>query len=245
MSKKFTIFVGWDPREADAFAVARHSARRHCIAPIPVFGLVLDSLKAKRLYDRPTSRRDGRLWDDISEAPMATEFSISRFLVKELAGSGWALFMDSDMLVRANLDQFFWDLDSSKAVMVVKHHYDPPEGEKMDGQLQLRYARKNWSSVMAINCDHGANQALTVDLINTAPGRDLHAFKWLPDELIGELDPRWNYLVGHTAGVDNPAIVHFTEGTPAMKGYENCEHADEWRHELARWAAGAKQFHGW
>lgn len=243
--KKFSIYIGWDPREADAFAVARHSARRHCIAPIPVFGLVLSELRARGLYDRATSRKDGRLFDDISGFAMATEFAISRFLIKELAGSGWALFMDSDMLVRDNLDQFFWNLDSKKAVMVVKHHYDPPEGEKMDGQLQLRYARKNWSSVMAINCDHPANKALTVDLINSVPGRDLHAFKWLPDDLIGELDPKWNYLVGHTEGVDDPAIVHFTEGTPAMPGYEQSEYADEWHAELKHWALGSKPFHGW
>ena len=90
---------------------------------------------------------------------------------------------------------------------------------------------------MLFNCDHPANQALTVDLINSAPGRDLHAFKWLPDELIGELDPRWNYLVGHTTGVPDPAVVHFTSGIPSMAGYGECEFAGEWRKELLRWAA--------
>jgi hypothetical protein len=237
MSRKVSIWIGYDPRELDAYAVARRTANIHCIKPIPVRGVVLAELRERGLYRRPTSIKDGRLWDDISEAPMATEFAISRFLVKELAGSGWALFIDSDMLVRHNLDRLFESLDRSKAVMVVKHHHEPPEGLKMDGQAQTRYARKNWSSVMAFNCDHPANRALTVDLINTVPGRDLHRFCWLDDELIGGLDPKWNYLVGHTKGVADPGIVHFTEGTPAMAGYEDCEFADEWRAELLKWAA--------
>jgi hypothetical protein len=74
-------------------------------------------------------------------------------------------------------------------------------------------------------------------MINTVPGRDLHAFKWLADEEIGELLPEWNYLIGHTVlpeGVD-PKLVHFTEGIPSMPGYENAPYADEWRYELEAW----------
>jgi len=234
---KQSIWIGYDPREIDAFAVTRFSARRHCTLPIPVHGIVLSQLRETGLYRRPTSRRDGRLWDDISDAPMATEFACSRFLVPHLAGSGWALFMDSDMLVRRDLSELFRQADPGKAVMVVKHHHAPPEGQKMDGQLQTRYARKNWSSVMLFNCDHPANQGLTVELVNTVPGRDLHRFCWLEDDLIGELDPEWNFLVGHTKDVEDPAIVHFTDGVPSMAGYEDCEFAEEWRDELIGWAA--------
>ena len=43
----------------------------------------------------------------ISDAPMSTEFSISRFLVPALAKEGWALFLDADMLARANLMRLF------------------------------------------------------------------------------------------------------------------------------------------
>lgn len=236
MNKRLSIWVGFDPREADAFAVARHSINKRLIAPVPVRGLVLSELREAGLYRRPTSRRDGRLWDEISEAPMATEFACSRFLVPHLAGSGWALFMDSDMLVRRNLDRLIDLADPSKAVMVVKHNHQPPEGVKMDGQAQTRYARKNWSSVMFFNVDHPANRALTVDLVNSVPGRDLHRFCWLDDKDIGELSPEWNWLVGHSDPAIDPAIVHFTDGTPSMAGYENCDYSDEWREEFAAWA---------
>ncbi|BCH33138.1 hypothetical protein MesoLjLc_50680 [Mesorhizobium sp. L-8-10] len=234
---KHSVWIGFDPREASAFAVAKHSILRRLITPIPVHGIVLSEMRARGLYTRPTSVKDGRLCDVISAAPMATEFAVSRFLVPHLAGSGWGLFMDCDMLVRTNLERLFKLCDPSKAVMVVKHHHNPPEGIKMDGQVQTRYARKNWSSVMAFNIDHPANRALTLELINTVPGRDLHAFCWLDDSLIGELDASWNWLVGHSDPEIEPDIVHFTEGTPAMSGYENCAYAEEWRAELERWAA--------
>lgn len=234
---KQSIWIGFDPRETDAFAVARHSIERHCNTPIPVKGVVLTDLRNGNLYDRPTSRREGRLWDDISDAPMATEFACSRFLVPILAKSGWALFLDADMLVRRDIARLFALADPSKAVMVVKHDHQPPEGVKMDGQAQTRYARKNWSSVMLFNCDHPANRALTVELVNSVPGRDLHRFCWLEDGQIGELPAEWNYLVGHTDGVEDPAIVHFTDGVPSMAGYEDCEFADEWKAELRAWAS--------
>jgi lipopolysaccharide biosynthesis glycosyltransferase len=198
--------------------------------------LVLEDLRARDLYSRPTSYRNGRLWDDLSDAPMSTEFACSRFLVPQLAQSGWALFMDCDVLIRADIARLFAQADNRFAVMVVKHEYHPPEGIKMDGQAQLRYKRKNWSSVMLINCDHPANRDLTPELVNTLPGRDLHRFAWLADEEIGALDPSWNFLVGHSDPTLDPAIVHFTEGGPWMAGYEDVVYADEWRAELVRWA---------
>jgi hypothetical protein len=108
----------------------------------------------------------------------------------------------------------------------------------MDGQQQTQYARKNWSSVMLWNLDHPAHDAVTSELLNSVPGRDLHRFCWLDDELIGALPPAWNYLVGHTRLPDpkDAKLVHFTEGTPDMLGYESCEFSDEWREELRRWA---------
>jgi hypothetical protein len=237
MTAGYSIWIGFDPRETDGYAVTRQSTISGLNAPIPVRGVVLSDLRERGLYTRPTSRRDGRLWDEISDAPMSTEFACSRFLVPHLAGSGWAMFMDCDMLVRRPLRKLFALADPSKAVMVVKHHHEPPEGEKMDGQLQVRYARKNWSSVVLYNCDHPANQALTVDLVNTVPGRDLHRFCWLDDDLIGELPHEWNWLVGHSNPAIDPAIVHFTTGIPSMPGYEDCQFSDEWRSHLYRWAA--------
>lgn len=232
-----SIWIGFDPRESAAYAVLRDSIRRHTRVPIPINGIVLDDMREAGLYTRPTRRDGAQLWDVISDAPMATEFSISRFLTPHLAGTGWALFMDCDMLALGSLARVFDLCDDSKAVMCVKHVHEPSNLTKMDGQQQTRYARKNWSSFMLFNCDHPANERLTLDLINTAPGRDLHAFCWLNDADIGELPPEWNYLVGHTRLDVRPTVVHFTEGMPFMPGYGECEFAEEWFGELYSWAA--------
>lgn len=232
-------FIGWDPREAAAFAVARYSARRHLSAGL-IGGLVLEALVDWGIYNRPMERRDtpaggSVMWDVISDAPMSTEHACARFLVPFLVTTpGWVLFMDGDVLVRGDLAAVLQDLDPAKALYCVQHAFDPPEGAKMDGQLQTRYARKNWSSFMLFNVGHPSNRALTVDLVNGVPGRDLHRFCWLDDADIGALDPRWNHLVGHSPG-DDPAVAHFTDGTPDMAGYEDQPFAEEWRFERRRW----------
>lgn len=244
MDMNCSIYIGFDPREAAAYAVARSSAKRRMTQPIPIRGLVLARLQTYGLYRRPTEWRQGPaanriMWDVISNAPMSTQHANARFLVPHLASMGWALFMDGDVLVRGNLVRIFDGLDPAMAVYCVKHHHMPPVGVKMDGQEQTQYARKNWSSVMVWNCQHRANYALTVDVVNSMTGRDLHRFVWLEDDEIGELDPKWNWLVRQSPPIahNSPQIVHFTEGTPDMPGYEQDPYADEWRQELAHWAA--------
>lgn len=236
-----SVWIGFDPREVAAYAVARWSVNYHIsLKCIPIYGLVLDDLRKRGFYWRPTETRPGVdapvLWDVISDAPMATEFAITRFLVPHLAGRGWALFMDCDMLVRANVMELFAGLDREKAVYCVKHNHQPSNTFKMDGQPQTHYARKNWSSVMVFNCDHPSNKILTPDLVNELPGRDLHRFCWLKDEEIGGLDPAWNWLAGHSDTKIVPKIVHHTDGSPCLRGYENAAYADEWRSVLHGWA---------
>lgn len=248
MNRKASIWIGFDPREADAFAVARASIDRRLTVPIPIRGIVLDDLRSDGLYSRPMEFKingDGRkqLIDVLSkrddyDGAISTEFAISRFLTPILARDGLALFIDADMLARGNLVRLFEQAEANpgKALYCVKHDHRPAEGFKMDGQRQTQYARKNWSSMFIVDCSHKANRSLTLEMINSLPGRDLHRFCWLDDEEIGEIGPEWNYLVGHTKGVDKPELVHFTDGVPTMPGYENAEYADEWRKELSWWA---------
>lgn len=237
-----SIYIGFDPREAAAFAVTRQSVRRHVPRQWLVNGLVLSQLKASGLYNRPMLMRPSAadkplMWDVISDAPMSTEHANARFLVPHLAKTGWSLFLDGDMLARKPLSPLLEGLDKSKAVYCVHHRHEPKSEVKMDGQAQTQYARKNWTSLIAFNCDHEANKTLTLEMVNTFPGRDLHRLCWLNDEEIGEFGPEWNFLVGHSDQSIDPAIVHFTSGTPDMPGYEDVPFADEWRAERELWAA--------
>lgn len=239
------VYIGFDPREADAFAVARHSMRRRMTLPIPIRGLVLAELQAAGLYTRPTLRVEGRMIDLLSQradydGSISTEHANARFLVPHLNRTGHALFVDGDILVRGNVEDLFGKAqnDLSKAAWCVKHDHRPTATVKMDGQAQTVYARKNWTSVILWNCDHPAMRRLTVEMVNTLPGRDLHALTWLADDEIGELDVSWNWLAGYSDPDVVPDLVHFTSGTPSMPGHDQAPFADEWRAELARWAAG-------
>lgn len=244
-SPPISIWLGYDPAETLSFAVARYSIRRF-EKYIPIKGVVLDQLIKDGFYWREIERRrnpagKSQLWDPISGAWMSTEFAISRFLVPCLAGYGWALFADSDIMVRKNICRLFEHAyaQRDKAVLCVKHNYDPPDTLKKDAKMQAHYPRKNWSSVMLFNCEHPANKRLSLEMINSLPGRDLHRFCWLNDNEIGELPPEWNYLVGVTRlNGETPALVHFTEGLPDVPGYEQQDFADEWR-AMRPYAVGA------
>lgn len=230
------VFIGYDGREQRAYEVALRSLRAHAAEQPQVTPLVAAHLRGEGLYWRPEEFRDGVRFDVISNAPMSTEFALTRFLVPALCDfEGWAVFCDCDFLFRADIGELFALADPAKAVQVVQHNYAPLEGSKMDNQPQAAYPRKNWSSLILWNCSHPAHRTLDLDDINRVPGLKLHAFWWLADALIGALPAQWNALVLRAEGsalrtqVENPSAVHFTLGTPDMPGYEHSEYADEWR----------------
>ena len=128
-----------------------------------------------------------------------------------------------------------WDLRDDKcAVQVVKHNYVPKCDEKYLGRPQTAYYRKNWSSLMLFNCEKC--RKLTPDYINTAPGLDLHQFRWCNDNQVGALPVEWNFLIGYNTlaelGTRRLKNIHFTEGGPYFKEYENCEFSGTWFYEL-------------
>lgn len=231
---KRSIWIGFDGREQDAFEVSVASIRRHSTDRVPIFPVLLPLLVGDGLYLRPTEIRDGQTWDTLSGAPTSTAFAVSRFFVPILASDDdWALFVDCDVMARADIDELFALADDRYAIQCVHHRQEDGPASKMDGQTQSFYARKNWSSVLLWNVKHPANRDLTVRKLNNWPGRALHAFHWLPDELVGELPMSWNHLVGVHQPNPNAKIVHFTLGVPSMAGYEQCEHAEEWRSYLS------------
>jgi hypothetical protein len=234
------VFVGWDPRETKAYQVCEHSLRSRASFPVDVLPIVLDELRGAGLYTRPTERREHGLWDVISEAPMSTEFAISRFFVPLLAARAgrrdqWTAFCDCDFLWLGDIAELLASADPTKALCCVQHRHEPLEAVKMDGQAQTRYARKNWSSLMLFNLAHPAHERLTLEVLNGVPGRDLHRFCWLSDDEIGALPPQWNWLEGSSpVGDEPPRAVHFTRGGPWMAGWEDVNYADLWRKEYSK-----------
>jgi len=208
------VFIGYDPREAAAFAVLAHSIHARASVPVAIEPVMLSQLAG--VFRRPR------------EPLQSTDFSFSRFLTPWLCGyEGWAVFMDCDMLVLDDVAKLWALRDERYAVQVVKHVHVPREEVKFLGAVQTRYAKKNWSSVMLLNC--ARCRALTPEYVATASGLELHQFKWLGDEaLIGALPAQWNHLVGYDPPRRDASLVHYTIGGPYFEEYRDCEYAAEW-----------------
>lgn len=230
---KYKVYMGWDQTETLAYDVARASIKRTSGKEIQIFPLELQNLG--EFINRPIQRNVNghKMWCPISEAPMSVEFAISRFLVPFLNKKGWAVFMDCDVVVLKDIKKLFELADPTKAVMVVKHQQTSGASEK-HGFAQTYYNRKNWSSVVLWNCEHPSHQNLTLEMINSLPGRDLHAFCWLKDEEIGELPQSWNYLVDVNPPMDKWQInlAHYTMGGPWIKGWEAKDSDAIWNQAL-------------
>lgn len=220
------VFIGFDPRESIAFHVFSHSINRHASEPVAITPLKLSQLS--EVLWRPR------------EKLQSTDFSFSRFLVPYLSDfEGWSAFFDCDMLLVDDIARLFALCDPQYAVMVVKHEHDPVEDTKFLGNVQSKYAKKNWSSVMLFNNEKC--RALTKDYVNTASGLELHQFKWLEDDLlIGALPAEWNHLVDYNPHrpIEELSNLHYTVGGPYFEDYQNCGYADVWRaeRELALYA---------
>lgn len=214
------IFIGWEPREADAFHVLAHSILTRASRPVTITPLVQSQLRAAGLYTRPP------------DPGASTEFSLTRFLVPHLAGyAGTAVFMDCDMLCQTDIAPLFQQ-EPGHAVWVCQHDYIPTTTVKMDGRPQVPYPRKNWSSLMVFDLQHMGVRALTPDYVNRATPADLHRFAWLREGELGALPLDWNWLVDEYA--PNPAakILHYTLGIPRLR--PSTSHATAWFEEAAR-----------
>jgi hypothetical protein len=211
------IFIGYDSREAVAFSVLAHSIHRRASQPVAIAPVMLGQLEGVFKRERNPLQ--------------STDFSFSRFLTPWMCDyQGWAIFMDCDQLVLDDIAKLWALRDDRYAVQVVKHHHVPKEEVKFLGEKQSKYQKKNWSSVMLMNC--AKCRALSPEYVNTSSGLELHQFKWLESEsLIGEIPSRWNHLVGYDAPRPDAALVHYTIGGPYFPEYKDCEYSDEWRKE--------------
>ena len=215
------VFVGWDSREDIAYQVAKQTIIEKSSIPVDIQPLKQKDLRKAGIYTRPI------------DTLASTEFTFTRFLIPELCNfKGWALFIDCDFVFLDDIKKLYDQRDDKYAIMCAQHDYTPKEGVKMDGQAQTQYPRKNWSSMMLINCEHPANAVVTKDFVNDErkTGAFLHRFSWLLDAQIGEISHEWNWLVGWYKEPEDgtPKALHYTEGGPWFEEYQDCEYAKEW-----------------
>ena len=214
-----SIYIGYDSKESVAFYTLAHSILRRASVPVSIAPVMQSQLKG--LYRRPRGPTE------------STEFSLTRFLVPALSAfQGWSIFMDCDMLCRVDIAGLAAEIERQpdKAVLVCQHDYVPRTERKFLGQVQTKYPRKNWSSLMVFNNERC--RALSPEYVNSASGLELHRFAWLDDRLIGALALQWNWLVGEYSHDPAARIAHYTLGGPWFDGYRDCDYADEWFAEL-------------
>ena len=214
------LFTGFDPRESVGHAVFAHSVWSRASASVSITRL-----------DPKLSSTDG-----------TNAFTKSRFLVPYLCEyEGWALFMDGvDMLCLADVAKLWALRDRRYAVQVVKHDYKTSHPVKYLGETNLDYPRKNWSSVMLINCQHDSWKSINPVTIKNMTGAFLHRFTFLRDELIGELPRAWNYIVGELGQGGPACVAHFSIGLPVWSPYNTWDYAGAWfeeRNDMQHYAA--------
>lgn len=207
------LFCGYDAREAVGFHTFVASVIQRATVPVAIHPL------------------------DAKGLPQGTNtFTFSRFLVPWLMGfKGRAIFMDAcDMLLLediAKLDDLF---TPGKAVQVVRHDYQTRNPVKYVGtpmqSPNLDYPRKNWASVMLMDCGHPAWAGMTpgrIEQFRDIPTR-LLGLKFMQDADIGWLPDSWNRLVDEGQPVEGAKVLHWTAGIPAFTHYRNAPGADLW-----------------
>lgn len=166
------VFVGYEPRQPLAYNVLQHSIQRHSSQPVAVIPLRLDHM--------PVKRRG------------LTEFTYSRFLVPYLSGyTHQSVFMDADIVVRADITELFDCIDLTCSV-----------------QVQKNQAQFEWASVMLFN-NHKC-LALTPQYVGDE-GNSLFDLSWA--QKVGELPEEWNHCVGY-AEPKEAKLYHYTQGLP-------------------------------
>ena len=233
MREPLKIFIGWDDREPAAYHVLAHSIIRRTSLPVSITPLTQPVLRQSGLYTRERGPTE------------STAFSLTRFLVPALCDfTGYALFMDCDMLVQADIGELWLYAAAypGSAVYVCQHDYTPTGTVKFLNQPQTVYPRKNWSSLMLFDCEKC--RELTPAYVNQATGLDLHRFNWTPrgitaftpteiigGQLIGSLPIEWNWLVGEYPPNPDAKNLHYTLGGPWFPETAQCDHADLWQRE--------------
>ena len=213
--ERVKIFIGYDPKEAIAFHTLVQSIINKATIPFDIVPLDIKNLP---MYTRKVDDKQ------------SNEFSFTRFLVPYLSSyKGISIYLDCDMMLRTDIREVLKEVND-KPVYLVKHNYTPKDKYKYLGAKQYSYPRKNWSSFVVWNCSHDSNKLVTDSFVNTASAAELHQFKFLKDNEIGELDVCWNWLVGeYNDPPDDVKNVHWTLGGPWLKEYKDVDFADEWR----------------
>ena len=138
---------------------------------------------------------------------------------------GHALFLDADMFLVSDICEMTRYFNEDHAISVVRS-----------------IAQFEQSSVMLFNNVHPKNRTLTPDFIQNTE-ENLHGLCWLDEADIGEMDGKWNQLVGYQDCQGMSGNLHFTMGVPAFPETSTSEFGQLWT-DCAKRAIGVTKSWG-
>lgn len=189
------VFVGVDERQPLAYTVCRSSIERHAKRRVCVEPIRMDWI--------PGMTRRG-----------LSDFTFARYMVPWLCGyEGVAVFMDGDIIVRADVNELAELAQHNCAVTVAQH-----------------VARFEWPSVMVF--DNALCKKLSIEYVNDPSSRPM-SLEWA--EHVGCLPSEWNHVVAYEEHREDAKLIHFTSGLPCWPETAGSPHAQKW-HEEARHA---------
>jgi len=219
------VFVGFDPREEAGTHAFTSSLLEHASAPVSIVPLHAPLFRS---FYAP-GVRDG-----------SNSFTYHRYLIPFLQGfTGSAIFCDgADMLLKADIAELWALRDCYRPVQVVKHDYRTKWPRKYLGTRMESdnrdYERKQWSSVMIINCMHMRWRQMTPETVQAMSGEQLHRFCWMDDDEIGELPKVWNWLCDEDGANPDAKLLHFTAGVPLFPAHKHSPHAADYARQVQR-----------
>ena len=206
------LFCGYEPRESIGFHVFVASVIERASAPVNIIPLSAMSMPRG-----------------------SNAFTVSRFLVPWLMQfRGRAIFADaSDMLMLGDVAELDALFDPDFAVQVVKHptyltrHKIKYRGTALE-TINTEYPRKDWASLMLVNCEHPAWAGMTPPELVQRPMLDLLQLRHVPDEQIGALPDSWNRLVDEGHPTEGAQLMHWTAGIPGFEAYRDAPGSEAW-----------------
>ena len=189
MSDPIRVFVGCAPggEDAESCAVLEYSLRAHASRPVEIHWMRIDA--------DPTA-----IWGGWNTSGWATPFSGLRWSIPAACGfQGRAIYMDSDMIVRADMAEL-WDqpIQAGKLALV----------RPGDGKLR--------TCVMLMDCAAFRCWPFPLQALKAASNPQGTVSRWLKANraLIGAFDGLWNCIdLKGADGVDDPAlkIIHYSQ----------------------------------
>ena len=166
MKRRPVIYVGYDERDHRAYEVLEHSIRKYnkTYDIIPLLEPELRRIglyrRASRVFEHDPKQR----YDVFDNKPFSTDFTFTRFLVPALNQyQGMALFMDSDMFVRGDIEGIFgvYGNRTDFAVQCVNTNMSHPKEQRWMGLPKPAIAEK--TVLYVIQLLPPQQQKLTVD----------------------------------------------------------------------------------